>query len=98
MIPVLQFIHYVIDLYLWVIIAAVVFSWLINFNVINPHNQFVRSLWSGLLAVTEPLLKPIRRMLPDLGGIDLSPIVLYLALIFVQFVVIRGWLMPLFVR
>lgn len=98
MIPLLLFIHYVIDLYKWVVIAAVVFSWLISFNVINAHNPFVRSLWNALLAVTEPLLKPIRRMLPDLGGIDISPIILFLALIFVQSVVISGWLIPLFAR
>lgn len=98
MIPLLLFIHYVIDLYKWVVIAAVVFSWLISFNVINAHNPFVRSLWNALLAVTEPLLNPIRRMLPDLGGIDISPIILFLALIFVQSVVISGWLIPLFAR
>lgn len=98
MIPLLLFIHYVIDLYKWVVIAAVVFSWLISFNVINAHNPFVRSLWNALLAVTEPLLKPIRRMLPDLGGIDISPIILFLALIFLQSVVISGWLIPLFAR
>lgn len=96
MIPLLTFILYLIDLYQWVIIAAVVFSWLINFNVINAYNPFVRSLWNALQAVTEPLLKPIRQLLPDLGGIDISPIILYLGLVFLQVVVIRGWLMPLF--
>lgn len=96
MIPLLTFILYLIDLYQWVIIAAVVFSWLISFNVINAYNPFVRSLWNALQAVTEPLLKPIRQLLPDLGGIDISPIILYLGLVFLQVVVIRGWLMPLF--
>jgi YggT family protein len=96
MVPLLLFIHHLIDLYLWVIIAAVVFSWLISFNVINVHNPMVRSIWNALLAVTEPLLKPIRNVLPDLGGLDISPIILYLGLVFVQFVVIRGWLIPLF--
>ena len=92
MIPLLYFIDYVLDLYKYVVIAAVIFSWLIGFNVINAHNPFVRSLWQALLAVTEPLLKPIRRFLPDLGGLDISPIVLLLGIVFVQFVVIRGWL------
>lgn len=96
MIPLLAFIHYVIELYKWVVIAAVVASWLINFNVINAHNPFVRALWDALQAVTEPLLRPIRRMLPHLGGIDISPIILFLGLIFLQSVVIVGWLMPLF--
>ena len=76
---VLQFIAYVINLYTWVIIAAVIFSWLVAFNVINPHSDFVRAVWQGLNALTEPLLRPIRRMLPDLGGLDISPIILLLA-------------------
>ena len=96
MIPLLQFIEYVIGLYEIVVIAAVVMSWLIAFNVINAHNQFVRSLWQGFNAVTEPLLRPIRRMMPDLGGIDISPVILLLACMFLRFVVINGWLIPLF--
>lgn len=96
MIPLLQFIEYVIGLYEIVVIAAVVLSWLIAFNVINSHNQFVRSLWQGFNAVTEPLLRPIRRMMPDLGGLDISPVILLLACMFVRFVVINGWLIPLF--
>ena len=96
MIPLLQFINYVIGLYEMVVIAAVVFSWLIAFNVINSYNPFVRSLWQALGAVTEPLLKPIRRMMPDLGGLDLSPIILLLALLFLRMVVIEGWLVSAF--
>ena len=96
MIPLLNFIGYLISLYEVVVIAAVVFSWLIAFNVINASNPIVRSLWQALTAVTEPLLKPIRRMLPDLGGLDLSPIVLLLALMFLRTVVIEGWMMPAF--
>ena len=96
MIPLLQFINYVIGLYEIVVIAAVVFSWLIAFNVINAHNAFVRSLWQALTVVTEPLLKPIRRMMPDLGGLDLSPIILLLALLFLRTVVIDGWMIPAF--
>lgn len=95
MIPLLHFIDYLIGLYFWVVLAAVVFSWLISFNVVNGHNPVVRSFWNALLAVTEPLLKPIRRLLPDLGGLDLSPIVLILGLQFIQIVVINGWLIPL---
>ena len=96
MIPLLNFIGYLISLYEVVVIAAVVFSWLIAFNVINASNPIVRSLWQALTAVTEPLLKPIRRMMPDLGGLDLSPIVLLLALMFLRTVVIEGWMMPAF--
>jgi YggT family protein len=65
-----------------------VMSWLIAFNVVNPYNQFVRAVWQGLNAMTEPLLRPIRRLMPDLGGIDVSPVVLILACWFIQIVVI----------
>lgn len=71
-------------------------SWLIAFNVINPYNQFVRTLWTAFNAVTEPLLRPIRRLLPDMRGIDISPVVLILILMFIRIVVLRGWLYPLF--
>ena len=94
MIGLLAFIAYVIHLYEYVVIAAVVLSWLIGFNVINTYNPFVRSLWQAITAVTEPLLRPIRRILPDLGGLDLSPVVLLLALLFVRWIVIYEWLIP----
>jgi YggT family protein len=85
---VLSFISYLITLYTWVVIASVILSWLMAFNVVNAYNPFVRTLWNALNAVTEPLLRPIRRMMPDLGGIDLSPIILLLGCYFVQSVVI----------
>jgi YggT family protein len=88
MIELLSFISYVITLYTYVIIAAVIVSWLIAFNVINGHNSFVRSLWQGLNALTEPLLKPIRSMLPSMGGLDISPIILLLGCYFVQTVIL----------
>jgi YggT family protein len=92
MIPLLQFLIYVLHLYSYVVIAAVVLSWLIGFNIINPYNDFVRTLWKAIQAMTEPLLRPIRRLMPDLGGLDISPIILLLAIYFVQSVVIQGWL------
>jgi YggT family protein len=88
MIELLHFISYLITLYTYVIIAGVILSWLINFNVINGYNPFVRSLWQAIGVVTEPLLSPIRRMLPSMGGLDLSPIVLLLGCYFVQVVVL----------
>ena len=88
MIELLGFISYLITLYTDVVIAAVILSWLVGFNVINAHNPMVRSIWQAISAVTEPLLAPIRRMLPNMGGLDLSPIVLMLACFFVQTVVI----------
>ena len=94
MIPLLAFIAYVIYLYQYVVLAAVILSLLISFNVVNTYNPFVRSLWQAITAVTEPLLKPIRRIMPDLGGLDLSPVILLLALLFVRWIVIGEWLIP----
>lgn len=90
MIRLLDFISYLIGLYMWLIIASVILSWLVAFNVINPYNQFVRSLWQGLNALTEPLLRPIRRMLPNMSGLDISPMVLWIACLGVQYVVIEN--------
>ena len=72
MLELLGFISSLITLYIYIIIASAVMSWLIAFNVINPYNQFVRSIWQGLNALTEPVLRPIRRWMPDLGGIVTS--------------------------
>jgi YggT family protein len=88
MLELLGFISSLITLYIYIIIAGAVMSWLIAFNVINPYNQFVRSIWQALIALTEPLLRPIRRWMPDLGGIDISPVVLILICAFVQSVVL----------
>lgn len=89
MIELLNFIsEYVIGLYKMFVIAAVILSWLLAFNVINYSNPFVKSVWQAVNAVTEPLLAPIRRVLPNMGGLDLSPIVLLLGCIFLQTVVI----------
>jgi len=92
MLELLSFISYLVELYKYVVIASVVMSWLISFNVINLYNPVVRTIWEAIGAVTEPLLKPIRgfvqRILPDLKGIDISPIFLLLGCIFVQSVVI----------
>jgi YggT family protein len=76
-----------LELYTWVIIAVAVLSWLLAFNVINYHNDLVRSIWNGVNAVTEPLLRPIRRMLPTMGGLDISPIILLLIIFFIQRVI-----------
>ncbi len=88
MVAILQFIDNVlIELLIWIIIAGAVMSWLIAFNVINPHNQFVRTLWESINRLTEPMIRPIRRLLPDLGGIDLSPMVLILGLILIRYII-----------
>lgn len=74
----------ILDLYTYVIIAVAILSWLIAFNVINIHNDLVRAIWNALNALTEPLLRPIRRMLPNLGGLDISPIILLLIIFFIE--------------
>jgi YggT family protein len=73
-----------LDFYLWVIIASAVLSWLLSFNVINYHNELVKSLWNGLNALTEPVLRPIRRIVPPLNGLDIAPLILWLVIAFVQ--------------
>lgn len=88
MIRLLGFIGELVRLYEFVIFASVIMSWLIAFNVINFNHPFVRSLAKAFSAVTEPLLKPIRRLMPDTGGIDFSPLILILACWFIRFVVI----------
>lgn len=74
----------IITLYVWILIASAILSWLVAFNVVNPHNQFVRSFGEFLWRVTEPVLAPIRRLLPNLGGIDISPVILIIGLYFIR--------------
>ena len=85
---ILDLILLVLQLYTWVIIAMAILSWLIAFGVINIRNDFVRSIWNALMAVTEPVLMPIRRRLPNLGGLDLSPVIVLLAIFFLERVII----------
>jgi YggT family protein len=88
MLELLRFISYLITLYTYVVIASVILSWLMAFGVVNPYNNFVRSLRQLFDAVTEPLLRPIRGILPNLGPIDISPVFLLLLCFFVQSVVL----------
>jgi YggT family protein len=86
---ILDVILIVLDIYWWVVLATIILSWLIAFNVINTRNQVVDTIWRTLLALTEPVLRPIRRILPKLQGIDLSPIVLFLLIFAIQQVIVR---------
>lgn len=79
MIELLGFIQYIITLYTYVVIASVVMSWLMAFGIINPYNPTVRAIWHAVQAVTEPLLRPIRKAMPNLGSIDISPVILLVA-------------------
>jgi YggT family protein len=76
-----------LQFYTWLIIAAAILSWLVAFNVVNARNDVVRAIWDFLYRVTEPALRPIRRILPNLGGIDVSPIILLLGIFFLQRVI-----------
>ncbi len=80
----------ILDIAWWFIIIGVVMSWLVAFNVINLQNQFVYSVYSSLNGIVEPMLKPIRRFLPEMGGIDISPIVLLLAISFIRIWVVTS--------
>ena len=78
----------VLNLYIYVVIAAAILSWLVAFNVVNPRNQFVAMVGDFLYRITEPVLRPIRNALPNLGGIDISPIILFLIIILIERVII----------
>jgi YggT family protein len=82
--PFLWLITTLITLYIWIIIASAVLSWLIAFNVVNPYNQVVRTIGEALYRLTEPALRPIRSVLPTLGGLDLSPVILIILLLFLE--------------
>ncbi len=84
MLALIQTVILALDIYWWIIIGSAIFSWLYAFNVINSRNQFVDMIGSFLYKATEPALRPIRRFLPDLGGIDISPIILLLVIFFLR--------------
>ncbi len=81
----------VIDLalqfYIWIVIAMAIFSWLVAFNVVNTRNHVVAMVGDFLYRITDPVLRPIRNMLPNLGGIDISPVVLFLIIVFIRYVI-----------
>jgi YggT family protein len=82
--PLIEVTIIAIDIYKWVVIVWIILSWLIAFNVINTQNRFVYAVNHFLYRATEPVLRPIRRFIPVIGGLDISPVVLFLALFFVQ--------------
>lgn len=84
MIALLRTVDLALSIYTWLIIASAIFSWLYAFNVVNSRNQFVGAVGEFLFRVTEPALRPIRRILPDLGGIDISPVILLLIIFFIR--------------
>ena len=80
----LQTLSLILTIVWWVFLIMIIMSWLINFNVINTRNDFVAAVWRVVNAITEPILKPIRRLLPSMGGLDLSPIVVFVIIFFLQ--------------
>ena len=81
---VLWLIDTVITLYVYILIASAILSWLVAFNVVNERNPIVAQIGEFLYRITEPALRPIRRILPNLGGIDIAPIILILGLFFIR--------------
>jgi YggT family protein len=84
--PLIQILIIALNIYVWMVIASAILSWLVHFGVINTRNQFVSMIGEFLWRVTEPALRPIRRFMPNLGGIDISPIILILIIYFAQMV------------
>ena len=80
--PLFNVIQVALLLYLWAIIGSAILSWLVHFGVVNTRNQFISMVGEFLWRITEPALRPIRRFMPNLGGIDISPIILILAIYF----------------
>ena len=85
----LDVIMLVLNLYWYVVLAMIIMSWLISFNVVNTRNQFVSQVWRILNQLTEPVLRPIRRILPNFSWLDLSPLVLFIIIYFIEQVIGR---------
>jgi len=85
----LDVIMLLLQLYWYVILAMIIMSWLIAFNVVNTRNQFVSQLWRILNQLTDPVLRPIRRRLPNFSGLDLSPLIVFVVIYFIQQVIYR---------
>ena len=88
MISLALLVYKILDIYSWIIIASAILSWLVAFGVINVRNQFIRMVVDFLYRITEPVLRPVRRVLPNLGGIDISPIIVIIIIWFIQIVIL----------
>ena len=85
---ILDIVIIVLDLYVWLLIASAILSWLIAFNVVNTRNQFVATVGEFLYRITEPALRPIRNMMTNLGGIDISPVILILLIFLIERIIL----------
>ena len=82
--PLIQIADIALELYMWLIIISAVLSWLVAFNVVNTRNQLVFTIGNFLHRITEPALRPIRRFVPSFGGVDITPVVLILVILFIR--------------
>ncbi len=85
--PIAFLLYEILEVYKWIVLAAVIVSWLTAFNVINQYNNFVRTILRFLIAVTEPVFRIIRKVIPPMGGFDLSPIVVFVIIWFLQYTI-----------
>lgn len=81
---ILQTLSFILNIVWWVFLIMIIMSWLISFNVINTRNQFVDMVWRVVNQITDPILRPIRRVVPPVGGLDLSPIIVFVIIFFLQ--------------
>ena len=86
---ILDIILLILQIYIWLLIASAILSWLVAFNVVNTRNQVVSMIGEFLYRITEPVLRPIRSMMPNLGGIDVSPVILILLILLLENVIVR---------
>ena len=86
--PIIALLLFLLDLYWWIVIIAVVVSWLVAFGVLNTYHPTARAIVRALAALTEPVFRPIRRILPPLGGLDLSPLIVLIAIWFLEYVLV----------
>ena len=89
LVPLIDVIRMALNLFLWAIILNVILSWLVAFNIINTHQPLVSTIGRFLYQITEPALKPIRRVVPNFGGLDITPIVLILGIYLVDGILVR---------
>ena len=89
MIPIINTLLFVLNIYWWIVILAVIFSWLYAFNVVNSRNQFVGMIGNALFQMTEPVFRRIRNFLPNLGTLDISPLVVLVILFFLEQVLVQ---------
>jgi YggT family protein len=85
--PIAALLIEILEIYKWIVIAAVIVSWLTAFNVINQYNNFVRTVLRILIALTDPVFRQIRRVIPPIGGLDLSPIIVFVVIWFLQYTI-----------